>query len=106
MSASSPVIRPTTQAGVFPVVAPGVHEVALGNWSQFRLAVYDNQGLGIFCGVIGRGCYLFTHSPTPEYVAEKMAVYSGDAQNLADFIACQFGEAPEPFGHYNPHLCA
>jgi len=100
-----PTIRPT-QAGVFPVVAPGIHEVALGNGSQLRIAVYDNQGAGIFCGVIGKGCYLFSHPPHPSHVREKMGLMEGDAENLADFIACQFGEAPQPFGHYNPHLCA
>ena len=106
MSASSSPIRPK-QGGAFPhLLADGVHEVALGNGSQFRLAVFWPESGGLFCGVIGKGCYLFMHSPFPGYVAEKMGILEGDAENLADFIACQFGEAPQPFGHYNPHLCA
>lgn len=101
---ASPTIRPT-QAGVFPVVSPGVHTVALGNGSQFRVAVYPSWP-SLFVGLPGEGCWLFSHSPHPAYVQEKMGILEGDAENLADFIACQFGEAPEPFGHYNPHLCA
>lgn len=100
-----PVIRPT-QAGVFPVVSPGVHEVALGNGSQFRVAVYPSGLISRFVGLPGEGCWLFHNAPHPTYVQEKMGILEGDAENLADFIACQFGEAPEPFGHYNPHLCA
>ena len=106
MSASSTVIRPT-QAGVFPMVLPGVYQVALGNGSQFRVAVFHaDDAVGLFVGILGEGCYLFSHPPHPTYVREKMGVLEGDACNLADFIACQFGEAPVPFGHYNPHLCA
>lgn len=106
MSASSTVIRPK-QGGAFPhLLAEGIHEVALGNGSQFRLAVFWPESGGLFCGIVGKGCYLFPHPPHPEYVREKMGVLEVDAENLADFIACQFGEAPQPFGHYNPRLCA
>lgn len=103
---TSPVIRPK-QGGVFPhLLADGIHEVALGNGSQFRVAMFWPESGGFFCGVVGEGCYLFSHPPHPTYVREKMGLLEGDAANLADFIACQFGEAPQPFGHYNPDLCA
>ena len=105
MSALPAPIRPT-QAGVFPVVAPGIHEVALGNGSQFRVAVYPSEEHGLFVGLPGEGCWLFHHAPHPTYTQNRMGLLEGDAENLADFIACQFGEAPVPFGHYNPHLCA
>lgn len=101
---SAQPIRPT-QSGVFPVVQ-GVKQVALGNGSQFRVAVYAAGDAGLFVGIPGKGCWLFSHPPHPDYVAEKTGLLEGDAANLADLIACQFGEAPQPFGHYNPHLCA
>lgn len=100
-----PTIRPT-QAGVFPVVTPGIHQVALGNGTQVRVAVYPSGETSLFVGLPGEGCWLFQNAPHPTYVREKMGLMEGDAENLADFIACQFGEAPQPFGHYNPQLCA
>ena len=105
MSALS-IIRPK-QGGVFPhLLADGIHEVALGNGIQFRLAMFWPESGGLFCGIVGKGCYLFSHAPHPGYVQEKMGLDQWDAANMADFIACQFGEAPVPFGHYNPQLCA
>lgn len=89
------------------MILPGVYQVALGNGSQFRVAVFHHGEIpALFVGLPGEGCWLFHNAPHPTYVREKMGVLEGDAENLADFIACQFGEAPVPFGHYNPHLCA
>lgn len=105
---SNSPIRPA-EAGSFPQLTAGAHNVALGNGSQFKVWLFhvtDKRGeMVLFVGIPGEGCDTFDHPPHPDYVREKMGLMEGDAANLADFIACQFGNPPKGFGQYNPHLC-
>jgi hypothetical protein len=39
------------------------------------------------------------------YVAEKLRLREGDARNVADFIADQFGPSAQRQGHYHQSLC-
>ncbi len=103
------VIRPTW-TGVFPRLPDGIYQVALGNMSQFEVAVIHNPGK-VFVGIVGKKCYTFTNSHHEGYIEEKLGVDGSDATNMADFIACQLGllneqgEVAIPRGHYMPHLC-
>lgn len=92
--------------GRFPQVAPGVYNVALGNMSQFRIAIIeDREEGGLMFGVVGHGAYRFAVPPHPGYVKEKLKVMEGDANNLADFIGDQLGyERAKRFGTYEPGL--
>lgn len=78
-------IRPNHQ-GLFPRLGLGVHDVALGNGTQFRIGIVPSFAGSIMVGVIGRGCYEFTHHVHASYVAEKLNLMDGDAANMADFI--------------------
>lgn len=104
-----PVIRPTW-TGVFPVLPDGIHQVALGNMSQFEVAVLHNPR-SVMIGIVGKKCYTFTNSHNEGYIEEKLGVSGSDATNMADFISCQLGllnevgEVAIPRGHYMPHLC-
>jgi hypothetical protein len=100
-------IRPTAP-GLFPVLPDGTHTVALGNASQFKIHLQRRAGGGeLFVGVLSFGCYAFTFPPHPSYIAEKLRLEPGDAENVADLIACQFGQPPtQPEGYYNPRLLA
>jgi len=104
----STVIRPTTK-GQFPKLRTGVYDVALGNMTQFRIAVIQRKH-GVMVGIIGKGCYEFTMAPHWTYISEKLGIhmaFKGDAMNLADFIACQMGlEGRKPVGEYMAKLCS
>lgn len=81
------IIRPYTH-GIFPILEDGLHTVALGNATQYEIAIMRHDR-GTVIGIIGKGCYVFTHNAHPAYVQEKLKVGAGDAGNVADFINCQ-----------------
>lgn len=101
------VIRPT-KPGVFPVLGNGVHNIALGNMTQYPIAVMRTEGGRLFIGVEGKGCYSFATPVDPGYVEEKLNVRLGDAENVADFVNCQWiqGEPRRVYGYYYPNLVA
>jgi len=82
-------IRPTSK-GVFPIVEDGLHQVALGNATQFEIAIM-RADRGLFIGIIGKKCYTFgPFKAHPAYVQEKLGVMEADANNIADFINSQY----------------
>lgn len=94
-------IRPISK-GVFPSVKDGIHEVALGNMSQFRIAVMRSAP-HLFIGIEGKGCYTFgPFIAHPAYVQEKLKIMEGDANNVADFINSQYGFNSNP-GKFTYH---
>jgi hypothetical protein len=101
-------IRPTSK-GVFPIVEDGLHQVALGNATQFEIAIM-RVDQGLFIGIVGRGCYKFgPFNAHPAYVQEKLGIMLSDANNVADFINSQYGFSATPgqieyHGHYYPNL--
>ena len=101
-------IRPNRD-GEFPKLDDGVHEVALGNMTQFTvLLLYDLATEALWVGVKGKGCYPFSNSPHPAYVGEKLGIPNrSDQNNLADFIGDQISPNPIRFGAYDyPNLLA
>lgn len=110
------VIRPT-KLGVFPYLPDGVHNVALSNATQYRIAITSTPhplglGSGKFIAVESKGAYEFQSFAHWTYTLEKLrlAPFDGDARNLSDFINCQLGI---PFsttlpsqGSYNESLCS
>lgn len=101
-------IRPTSK-GVFPIVEDGLHQVALGNATQFEIAIM-RADRGLFIGIIGKKCYTFgPFKAHPAYVQEKLGVMEADANNIADFINSQYGFSATPgqieyHGYYYPNL--
>lgn len=102
------VIRPTSK-GVFPIVEDGLHQVALGNATQFEIAIM-RADRGLFIGIIGKKCYTFgPFKAHPAYVQEKLGIMEADANNVADFINSQYGFSATPgqieyHGYYYPNL--
>lgn len=92
------IIRPYTH-GIFPILEDGLYKVALGNSTQYEIAIMRHDR-GTVIGIIGKGCYVFTHNAHPAYVQEKLKVGAGDAENVADFINCQLGGAHRVLGYY------
>lgn len=101
------VIRPT-KPGVFPVLGNGVHNIALGNMTQYPIAVMRTEMGRLFIGVEGKGCYSFATPVDPSYVEGKLRILPGDSENIADLINCQIvqGEPRKVFGHYHDKLLA
>lgn len=98
------VVRPSIN-GQFPRLPDGIHDVALGNMSQFELAIVRQDGR-MLIGIVGKKCYTFTFGPNPNYVGMKLGLDEGDAENMADLIASQFGGEVKPYGSYTTKLCA
>lgn len=96
------IIRPYTH-GIFPILEDGLHTVALGNATQYEIAIM-RRDRGTVIGIIGKGCYVFSHNAHPAYVQEKLNVGAGDADNVADFINCQTGCTERVNGRYYPRL--
>lgn len=96
------IIRPYTH-GIFPILEDGLHTVALGNATQYEIAIM-RRDRGTVIGIIGKGCYVFTHNAHPAYVQEKLKVGAGDADNVADFINCQTGCTGRVNGRYYSNL--
>jgi len=101
------VIRPTSK-GVFPILEDGIHNVALGNMTQYEIAIMRSTHL--FIGIIGKKCYTFgPFRAHPSYVQEKLGILEADADNIADFINSQHGFSATPgrieyHGHYYESL--
>lgn len=92
-------IRPT-KSGVFPRLETGVHQVALGNSTQFTIGIIHagvHGQCGLFVGVEARGCYHFANRADRGYVMDKLKLdpFDGDAANIADFINDQNFEPGE-----------
>ena len=104
----SKTIRPTID-GVFPQLPDGLHDVALGNGTQYRVMIHRTD-TDIAFGILGLGCYVFSHGDQdPMYVSEKMGIrkmHEGDARNFSDFITSQFSQTFTRLGNYYPTLCA
>ncbi len=102
------VIRPTS-TGVFPVLEDGLHHVALGNMTQYEIAIIRSTQ-HLFIGIIGKKCYRFgPFRAHPSYVQEKLGLLEGDANNMADFINSQYGFSATPgrieyHGYYHERL--
>lgn len=105
---SNNVIRPKLN-GVFPILPDGLHTVALGNGTQYEVAVL-HTGRCIVFGIIGHGCYRFgCGGHHIEYIIEKMGIspmFKGDAMNFSDLITSQFTQSFEPIGDYIGHICS
>jgi hypothetical protein len=105
---SNNVIRPKLN-GVFPILPDGLHNVALGNGTQYEVCIIRTER-GIVFGILGRGCYEFDRgSHDVSYVIEKMnirRIFIGDAMNFSDLITSQFTQVFTPIGGYQPNLCA
>jgi len=88
--------------GIFPILPDGVHTVALGNGTQHQIIKYQDV-----YGVLGKGCYEFSHFAHAGYVQQKLGFgsYEGDAANFADFINDQLGVGAERQGWYYEDLC-
>lgn len=104
----SNVIRPKLN-GVFPILPDGLHNVALGNGTQYEVCITRTER-GIVFGIIGKGCYRFgCGGHHIEHIIEKMGInpaYKGDAMNFSDLITSQFTQSFEPIGDYIGHLCS
>jgi hypothetical protein len=102
------VIRPTS-TGVFPVLEDGLHHVALGNMTQYEIAIIRSAP-HLFIGIVGKKCYTFgPFRAHPSYVQEKLGLLEGDANNMADFINSQYGFSATPgrieyHGYYHERL--
>jgi hypothetical protein len=102
------VIRPTSK-GVFPVIEDGIHHVALGNMTQYEIAIMRSAP-NMFIGIIGKKCYRFgPFRAHPSYVQEKLGILEADADNIADLINSQYGFHATPgrveyHGHYHESL--
>ena len=80
-------IRPNKE-GSFPKLKDGIHDLALGNGTQFRIVISYPRGCHLYVGIVGKGCYNFRLPAHPGYVMDKLklAPFKGDAANLCDFI--------------------
>lgn len=101
-------IRPNKQ-GIFPAIRRGqVQSVALGNGTQYGIAVLTTPG-GLFVAVESKGAYSFYFPPDPEYLMSKMPGLDNesDAKNLTDFIVDQMGFTAMRArrGHYYDQFC-
>ena len=104
----SNVIRPKLN-GVFPILPDGLHNVALGNGTQYEVCVTRTER-GIVFGIIGKGCYEFNRGGHDYgYIIDKMGInpaYKGDVMNFSDLITSQFTQSFEPIGDYIGHICS
>jgi hypothetical protein len=97
-----------TSPGSFPYLNDGVHTVALGNMTQYEILIHRHRH-SLWIGICGKGCYPFSHKAHPNYVQEKLKILEADANNVADFINCQWDfqiEGKEIHGNYYPSLLA
>ena len=105
---SNNVIRPKLN-GVFPILPDGLHNVALGNGTQYEVCITRTER-GIVFGIIGKGCYEFDRGGHDvSYVIEKMGIipmFKGDAMSFSDLITSQFTQDFTPIGEYQLNLCA
>lgn len=103
----SNVIRPKLN-GVFPILHDGLHNVALGNGTQYEVCITRTER-GIVFGIIGKGCDEFNRGGHDvSYVIEKMGIipmFKGDAMNFSDLITSQFTQNFEPIGDYIGNIC-
>lgn len=106
-------IRPNIK-GVFPLLPNGLHEVALGNGTQYTVSIVRTSN-GFAIGIVGKGCYVFGNGAhSPGYICEKMKIEHhnmGDAANFSDMITSQFMTDREygsftPIGKYGSYFCA
>jgi hypothetical protein len=89
----------------FPLLNDGVHDLALGNGTQFRVGIVNGR-TGLFLGIVGHGAYEFCVPACPGYVEDKLSLLEGDAMNLADFINDQtFSDTETRYGEYSESLC-
>lgn len=104
----SNVIRPKLN-GVFPILPDGLHNVALGNGTQYEVCVTRTER-GIVFGIIGKGCYEFNRGGHDYgYIIDKMGIdprYKWDAMNFSDLITSQFAREFTPIGNYTLDFCA
>jgi hypothetical protein len=103
-------IRPNKQGG-FPDISmkeglPFYGDISLGNWTQYKVAMFETDSDGLFVGIEGRGCYTFAHQVHWQYVSEKLKIGEADARNVADLINDQFADdAAQRQGRYEERLC-
>ena len=105
---NSNVIRPNIN-GVFPILRDGLHNVAMGNGTQYEVCITRTER-GIVFGIIGKGCYTFGFGGHHcEYIIDKMGInphYTSCARNTTDRIPSQFTQDFTPIGEYQLNLCA
>lgn len=84
---------------------PIILSLNLGNGTAFRVIFFRFiQQYRLFVGIEGKGCFLFRESKnyvSPKYVAEKLNLEEGDADNLADWLNAQLNVNAKEFGYYN-----
>lgn len=99
-------IRPTTR-GQFPRLKTGLHSVALGNMTQYDIAIIHSDDGTVTVGICSKGCHTFNVAGThPSYVEEKLKLLDGDAANVSDMIRSQLGvHDGKPNGRYMKNLC-
>jgi len=99
-------LRPNLTAGIprFATLPDGVYDLALGNGSAYEVGLLRSDR-GLYVGVGGYGFYPFDMPVDWTYVAEKLRLGEGDARNVADFIADQFGPSAQRQGRYHQSLC-
>lgn len=104
-------VRPNAR-GIFPRIRSGaVHDVALGNCTQYEVAIVRNDGWGnCFVAVSGHGAYPFGVYPDVGYTMEKLGIKNKpDASNFSDFICDQMSSHPGGIarkGTYTPMCCS
>ena len=90
---------------VTPEFQPFCGSVALGNVTQYNIAMFRKPNGEFFVAVEGCGAYSFGGEVHPGYLGSKLGIqFDGDAANLADLVNAQLGHTSE-FGSYSVGLC-
>lgn len=81
--------------------------VSLGNMTEHEILMISlPRDDGFFMGIVGHGCYRFgRYYKKSHYVAERLTIPLGDAENLADFMNELLGVRAEEQGTYDDRYC-
>lgn len=108
-------IRPTKEVGKrWPKLEGNCHviDLSLGNGTRFDVTLM-NDGQRFYVGIVSNGCYIFNfgilHSGSAGYIAGKLNIGEGDANNLLDFLVAQLAPCwskGEEYGNYTMSYCS
>ena len=97
-----PTISAQGLVNEFPVSRTYTGNLTLGQGTMIEIICHRHTDKSITLGLLSYGCYRFNYCQNWEYIADKMRMtqWEGDARNIADFIAAQFGSDREEQGRY------
>ena len=106
-------VRPYTKGKRWDIIKnaidhPVILDLSLGNGTGYRVIFFRFIHEGkLFVGIERIGCFLSPegHYVTPAYVAGKLNLQHGDADNLADWLNAQLNVDVKEFGYYCDGLC-